>query len=243
MGSQPTTGALKRCECGAELPEIEAQLWGVVFKPRYCDGCVVRLTQEQEQLERQERVARLLSMAGGTARLERFTWERATAAHVGRSWIESEYSKNLVLSGPVGCGKTGLAWLIVKTLCEVGVEARLVNFRLLLQQLREAMDDPSSSHATAATKARFVPVLALDDLGAERPTDWAREQLTTLIDARYEHGRPTIVTTNYAVGDLARRLGHDDPVVGQRIVSRLTEDALVYRMAGGDRRLHAEAKL
>ncbi len=38
------------------------------------------------------------------------------------------------------------------------------------------------------------------------------------------------------MAELGRRLGHDDPVVGQRIVSRLTEGAVQFRFAGGDRR-------
>ena len=78
-------------------------------------------------------------------------------------------------------------------------------------------------------------MLALDDLGAERPTDFARDELATLVEHRYMQGLPTIVTS-YPPSKLAARLGHDDPEVGQRLVSRLTDDAVQIRFIGPDRR-------
>ena len=62
--------------------------------------------------------------------------------------------------------------------------------------------------------------LVLNDLGAERVTDWARETLATIIEARYVSGWPAmIVTANYAPSALAMRLGHDNTVIGKRIVA------------------------
>lgn len=65
-----------------------------------------------------------------------------------------------------------------------------------------------------------APFLVLDDLGAERLTDWAAERLYLVVNHRYLHRLQTVATTN-AKGamDLVARLGDQ----GQRIVSRLGE--------------------
>ena len=80
-------------------------------------------------------------------------------------------------------------------------------------------------------------LLVLDDLGAERPTDWTRDAIHALVQHRHVSDRPTIVTSNYAPSALARRLGHDDPLIGKRIVSRLTENCIKVECDRPDLRL------
>ena len=58
------------------------------------------------------------------------------------------------------------------------------------------------------------PLLALDDLGAEAVTDWVRDRIYTLINHRWDHCLPLLVTTNVAPADLASR-------IGQGIASRI----------------------
>ena len=61
-------------------------------------------------------------------------------------------------------------------------------------------------------------VAVLDDLGAERSTDWSLDVLAGIIEHRSANALPTIVTTNYKPSELARKLsGHDDPIVGERL--------------------------
>ena len=61
-----------------------------------------------------------------------------------------------------------------------------------------------------------VDLLVLDDLGAEKPSDWMRDRLYTLVNRRYESNLPIIVTTNKDITSLEEH-------VGKRIVSRLCE--------------------
>ena len=77
----------------------------------------------------------------------------------------------------------------------------------------------------------------VDDIGAERCTDWARETLATLIEDRYTRKLLTILTSNYSPSGLAARLGHDDPIIGQRIVSRIVESCAQVNVDGRDHRL------
>lgn len=161
---------------------------------------------------------------------------------------------NLYLWGPVGGGKTGLAVGIARALQERHVLAArplhdwedrrptppvaFVNWRSLLARIRDGFGEGGKHERTERVSAYFgVPVLVVDDLGAERPTEWALEELATLIDARHGRGLPAIITSNYELPDLGRRFGRDDPVVGLRIVSRISQDARVVQVkAPRDRR-------
>lgn len=229
--------------CGAEVEAIE--LFGSVF-PRFCEPCRLASEAEDAKRERAERVAELLGRVriGGLVK----GWSAETypadargrkAMEEGRAWLEgfrAGQKSGLLIFGPVGGGKTGLAWSLVRELIEVDlVEAQMVNFRDWLAEVRASFGRNGPRLAVPAPMR--TPVLFLDDLGAERPTDFARDELATLVEWRYQRRLPTGATSNYEPGALAERLGHDDPIVGQRIVSRLADGAAQIRVAGKDRRL------
>jgi DNA replication protein DnaC len=56
-------------------------------------------------------------------------------------------------------------------------------------------------------RALSAPLLALDDLGSEAVTDWVRDRIYTLLNHRWDHCLPLLVTTNVAPADLAERIG------------------------------------
>ena len=109
--------------------------------------------------------------------------------------------------------------------------AKLVSAKQLLDSIREGFN---GGDRDALRRAETVPLLALDDLGAERPTDWAIETLTGLIDARTAEGLPTIVTSNYSLGQLRELWGG---MPGARIASRLGGACERIEVTGPDRRL------
>lgn len=240
--------------CGAATSFIKTGLsWLPTIPNRHCDACSPIVEAEERRLAAAKRADMLLGRAGGGKMRD---WTLATfpkddeALAVKRraiEWVatlqridEEEgvphvHGANLILFGPVGTGKTGLAWSLVRAFCDKGVEARLLNFRDYLWSVRQSFRENEPQD----TRPHSVPVLALDDLGAERATDFARDELATLVEQRHKQNLPTIITSNYEPGDLAARLGHDEPVIGQRIVSRLTERAVQVRFTGIDRRLAA----
>ena len=68
-----------------------------------------------------------------------------------------------------------------------------------------------------------------------------RDLVADLIEYRYDHNSGSIVaTTNYTPDELAVRLGANDPIIGDRLVGRLTEDAFQIHYEGRDRRLPEE---
>lgn len=222
---------------------------GVVLVRGRCEACVESM--EREDGER-ERVKLLDLLTQGTKIPKRMrAWSLATypddaagraAKRVAGAWLR-EYRagvpRNLILHGPVGGGKTGLAWGIGRELVEVDlVEVLFLNFRELLAQLRRSFD-ADGRRPSEYVRASRVPVLILDDLGAERPTEWAREELANLVDRRYGNELPTIFTSNYSMDDLGRRLGRDDPVEGKRVVSRIVDGATKHEVKAKDRRAAA----
>ncbi len=105
-----------------------------------------------------------------------------------------------------------------------------VNVSAALEARRRAIDvddgGKSARRWDMACQERFV---VLDDLGAERPTDWAIEQTFVLVNSRYEAMRPTVITSNLSLEDLAETLG-------PRVVDRLTDMVRVVPLNGKSRR-------
>jgi DNA replication protein DnaC len=125
----------------------------------------------------------------------------------------------LLLSGPVGVGKTHLAVAIGKHFKEQdGLEVIFTVVPDLLDHLRASFD-PKAEHAydDRFNQIRNAQVLILDDLGTENATPWAREKLFQIINHRYTERFPTIITTNV---DLAKI---DDRIASRIMDSRLTE--------------------
>lgn len=135
----------------------------------------------------------------------------------------------LVLSGNVGAGKTHVAVGLVKLACGLGIEAKFVNIADLLSRIKATYDGDGEREAEILDELATVPLLALDDLGVEQPTTWARGRLYTLVNRRWLADRPSVVTTNYGPEMLADRLG-------ERTISRLWGNSLRVRLQGSDYR-------
>lgn len=136
--------------------------------------------------------------------------------------------ENLVIVGPVGTGKTYAAVAACRPVHFGGEGVAFWPVVELLDALRPGAhrDDDHDDLYDALLQ---VPVLILDDLGAERPTDWTTERLYALVNRRWLDMRPTVVTSNVPADQI-------ESAIGERLLSRLTHDALVYRLSGKDRR-------
>jgi DNA replication protein DnaC len=122
----------------------------------------------------------------------------------------------LVLRGPRGTGKTHLMEAVGREMLARGKRVRYERVSTLLARMRSAYNSEQQGILEEGnTQYRnLVELLMLDDLGAEKPSDWVREQLYRLIDERYGVNRLLIVSTNESYEGLADNLG-------ERIASRL----------------------
>ena len=217
------------CICGkfkTPFPSFGgSQLW-----PELCPDCADRLETARLERERGERVARLSAAANlpDTAR----DWDMDRAAVGARPGFEMarywQYSpEGLYLYGPVGVGKSVLVQCLLKRQIEDHLRNVLyLKCPLFLETIRRQTVE-GRALADAAVRA---DVLVLDDLGAERPTDWVRERIFCLIDERIDARRPIIYTSNLSPGDLWRHLGGD--VQTERITDRIMGSCRVVRMTG-----------
>jgi DNA replication protein DnaC len=114
----------------------------------------------------------------------------------------------LTLMGSSDNGKTHLLIAICRSWLEQGKLARYAFVPLLLDELRAGFAQGNDgTYEERWKKFLNVPLLALDDLGTENPTQWAQEHLDTLIDYRMVNGLFTVVTTNLTFDELQTRIG------------------------------------
>lgn len=150
--------------------------------------------------------------------------------------IEKIYKerRGLYLHGPVGTGKTYIAYAIKHHLEEKGTIVRFHNATDLLADIRHDFDcEPFSRKHVVDKILDSRKLLIIDDLGAEKPTEWVAEILYRIINYRYENELPVIITSNLSLDQLAQRLG-------DRTASRLTELCDINELTGRDRRLQSK---
>ncbi len=126
--------------------------------------------------------------------------------------------RGLWLMGDVGTGKTSLAMLVSKTAIERGRSVAIYSLPRLLGRIRKTYDAETGeqSYDDFIDRLTTVDLLHVDDLGAEKSSDWVLEQLYAIVDSRYEQERPMVVTTNLDEPALREQ-------IGARTVSRLVE--------------------
>jgi DNA replication protein DnaC len=113
----------------------------------------------------------------------------------------------IVMAGQTGRGKTRLAAAIANYARDSGKQVMFVVVPDLLDRLRSAYNPQNpASFDTMFDRVRNVPLLVLDDLGAQSGTAWADEKLFQLINHRYNACLPTVITTNLAVTEMDARL-------------------------------------
>lgn len=134
----------------------------------------------------------------------------------------------LLLYGNVGCGKSFAAACIANALIDTGTPCMMTNFTRIINRLQESF---AGRQKYIDNLSRF-DLLVIDDMAAERNTEYVWEQVMTIIDARYRSGLPLVVTTNLTIGELA------DPadIRRQRVYSRLKEMCVPIEVTGADRR-------
>jgi DNA replication protein DnaC len=142
--------------------------------------------------------------------------------------------RGLWLMGDVGTGKTTLAMLISMTALEAGHSVAIYSLPRLLARIRRTYDAEAGEQGYLEFFERLtsVDLLHLDDLGAEKRTDWVLEQLYAIINERYETGRAILLTSNLNQIELEEQ-------IGPRIVSRLGEicEDRMIPLYGDDMRL------
>ena len=137
------------------------------------------------------------------------------------------YAQNmgLLMTGPVGTGKTFAAACIANALIERGVPVLMTSFPVILGTSKYDLNE-------VIRQAQEYDLIIVDDLGAERDTDYSLEIMFQFVDARYRSGKPMIVTTNLSPQEMRKTTS----LALSRIYDRVLEMCLPMVFTGGSRR-------
>jgi DNA replication protein DnaC len=142
--------------------------------------------------------------------------------------------RGLWFMGPVGTGKTTLAMLVSKAALKAGRSVAIYSLPRLLNEIRDT-HRAERSHVELLDRLIAVDLLHVDDVGAERTTDWVLEELYSIVNGRYEDKRSIVITTNI----LDREALCEQ--ISERTVSRLTEMCDELPLLGDDHRMEFRA--
>lgn len=140
--------------------------------------------------------------------------------------------KGLYIHGGCGTGKTHMAYSIWSRFKEKQVKARFYKSTEMLDVIRDFYGKRNVDYGDNELKKllNYDGLLIIDDLGAEKPTEWVAETFYKIIDKRYETMLPTIFTSNLSLGELSKQ-------ISDRIASRIAEMCEVVKVDGVDKRL------
>ena len=151
---------------------------------------------------------------GLTAKAKRYVehWEEAARKNIG-----------LLLFGDVGTGKSFFAGCIANALLEQGVPVLMTNFSRILNALSGLYSEEKNQYIDSLNQ---YSLLIIDDLGIERSTEFALEQVFNVIDSRYRSKLPLIVTTNMTLEELK----NPQDLTRSRIYDRVLERCVPLRI-------------
>lgn len=229
----------RTCEfCGRTIELATTVFAGVEYRTPgecQCEGARAQRAADEEA-ERREHAARIAEQRAGIYRKAgmkpRFMGAAPDPTHLGH--IESGHG--LYLVGDTNAGKTHAATALLKAYVDAHTSemygalhcnrtARIINVPDLLSEWKATYDHGDEDEAQVTARYGDADLLVLDDMGKGAPTAWALERLYQVVNHRYDHLRPTVVTTQYEPPDLGRRLAENgDRETARAIVRRLTCD-------------------
>lgn len=196
--------------------------------------------EKQKQREKEQEIERLkrscfISMSQWAYTFANYRGEKDKSYIIAKNYVK-EYEQmkkeniGLLFCGTVGSGKTYLACCIANALIEeYMIRVKIRNFAQIINDLQKSgFDLDKNEYIEAITN---VSVLILDDLGIERDTSYAKEQVYNIVNSRYLKQKPTIFTTNLPYEKIQNS---DDGVEYERIYSRIIEMCIPVKVMGED---------
>ena len=157
-------------------------------------------------------------------------------------WVLDNPDSGLFLTGHCGCGKTMLAAIVANETLKRGKSVLFATVPQLLSSIKATFDSEQST-AAVMKSIETVDLLVLDDLGTEKVSDWVAETLFSIINARYNDSKQTIITSNCDAKtiehclNLPDKLGKETIETGTRIISRVRAMCKHVRITDKDWRM------
>ncbi|HFH8700107.1 TPA: ATP-binding protein [Streptococcus agalactiae] len=202
-----------------------------------CDREIEKQRKRREKQMEIERLKRTCfnSMREWSYTFENYQGEENKSLIIAKNFVK-DYEKmkkeniGLLFYGSVGSGKTYLACSIANSFIEqYQISVKIRNFAQIINELQKSsFDFDKNAYIESLVN---TSVLILDDLGIERDTSYAKEQVYNIVNSRYLKQKPTIFTTNLSYDTIQNC---KDSVEYQRIYSRIIEMCIPIMVVGED---------
>ena len=136
----------------------------------------------------------------------------------------------LYLYGECGTGKTYAFYAMQKVAIANELKFKIFNATTLLNKIRSGFNKNSENDNFLEEISEMGGILAIDDIGSEKLTDWVGETFYSIINTRYERMLPTFFSSNLSLPELAEKMG-------DRIDSRIAEMCQIIKLSGKDLRI------
>lgn len=220
LGDERIVGCL--CKCGKEARDAE----------------LLRMKKEEEALRIQSLRANCIQ--DRSVRECRFeVAEDNKMIRMAKRYVdkwETMYEDNIGLMfwGNTGNGKTFTAACIANALIDKGVPVLVTDFARIIAAVTGMKSEEKIKYLDSLSEFKL---LVIDDLGAERQSEYALEQVYSVIDQRYKAKKPIIITTNIEMEELKNPKNIDY----QRIYDRALEMCVPVQFKGDSMRKRAAA--
>lgn len=209
--------------------------------------------EENRRKKENERIKRIIGASGMGARFRNRNFERfqveplnSHAFKIAKGYADNfkalqndpqgQEKNGLLITGPMGTGKTHLAAAIANQLMEHGVPVVFATMIDLLAKIKTSFE----RHGTITSEDEIMrlykttDLLIIDDIGKEQPTEWALAKIYQIINARYEDYKPMIITSNYTTDELIKRMTppSGDNRTAAATVDRILEMTYTVPLAG-----------
>lgn len=230
-------GLLHCCECH-RATQVVVEFLGITKTVRCVCDCIVKEMQAEEERKRQEENNRKRRLCFEATNMADWTFahddrknEKLSDAMLNYSDKFPEFmrmGKGLLLFGTVGTGKTYYAACVANSLIDKGYSVLMTNFARLTNKI-QGMYEGKQEYIDSLND---FDLLIIDDLGAERKSEFMQEMVFNIIDSRYRSGLPFIITTNLTADEIKK----PQEVSFKRIYDRILERCIPIEISGASRR-------
>lgn len=227
-----------RCRVCQKPTRTTINMDGRIMNPSVSCDCDKAAEIARKERERLEEIDRKRRICFNQAAMRSWSFEHDDRSNSQLSNAMRKYAENfpdflkkgkgLLLYGPVGTGKSFFAACIANRIIDNGYTAKMTNFATLTNDL-QGMNEGRNQYIEDLNR---YSLLIIDDLGAERKSEYMQEMVFNIVDSRYRSGLPMIITTNLSGEEIKK----PENIGYARIYDRLMGCCLPQEITGPSRR-------